>query len=281
MRRVALAIVLLAVAMPCYGASSQAASFKTVMSGKKLPLSVPIKSLDSKWRRMTLGGGGGGDLAAVYGAMFGGGGGTYYTTGDTVAIGSEAYLVAYTVSRKPMDFMSIIRSSGQPPKPEQMTAETKLGLSLINVRMIGVLSDIRPFNLQEELTAYAESYAESAQTDSLSNLKNLALAVVMYATDYSDTLPDLTEAEAAKKVLNEYVKDESVFYYPDTGQPYVPNAALSGKPTADIADPARAVVFYEANPADDGTRGAAFVDGHAARLDQGRWEEVKKESGIP
>lgn len=280
MRRVALAAVLLAVAMPCYGASSQAASFKTVMSGKKLPLSVPIKSLDSKWRRMTLGGGGGGDLAAVYGAMFGGGGGTYYTTGDTVAIGSEAYLVAYTVSRKPMDFMSIIRSSGQPPKPEQMTAETKLGLSLINVRMIGVLSDIRPFNLQEELTAYAESYAESAQTDSLSNLKNLALAVNMYMADW-DALPPMNSADEAKAVLNEYVKDESVFYDPNTGQPYVPNAALSGKPASGITDASAVVVFYEASLADDGTRGAAFVDGHAARLTQERWEAAKQASGIP
>jgi len=277
MRRLALAVILVGAVVSCCGCSGRRGDFRKLLSSKRFPLTVRMGSLDSKWRRLTLGGAGGGELASFYGAMFGGG--AYYTKGETVALAGETYLVAYTVSRKPMDFASMMRS-GEPPAPPEVNADTQLGLSLINLRITGTLNDIRPFDFEEETAQQQEAYSRATEQESLSNLKNLALAVQMFAVDHDDTLPPLDGVDAAKTALNEYVRNESIFSDPGTGEPYLPNAALSGKSMAKIADPARAVVFYEAEPGEDGKRGAAFADGHASRLSQSQWEEVRESSGI-
>jgi prepilin-type processing-associated H-X9-DG protein len=41
------------------------------------------------------------------------------------------------------------------------------------------------------------------------------------------------------------------------------------------------VVIYEDSPAPDGTRGVAFLDGHAKRINESDWPAIKKASKIP
>jgi prepilin-type processing-associated H-X9-DG protein len=41
------------------------------------------------------------------------------------------------------------------------------------------------------------------------------------------------------------------------------------------------VVFYEPNPAADGTRGVVYLDGHVSRVKAEDWARVKKQSKIP
>jgi hypothetical protein len=45
--------------------------------------------------------------------------------------------------------------------------------------------------------------------------------------------------------------------------------------------PFETVVLYEARPAADGTRGLMFSDGHAKRVTEAEWPELKRISKIP
>jgi prepilin-type processing-associated H-X9-DG protein len=121
---------------------------------------------------------------------------------------------------------------------------------------------------------------------SVSNLKMIGIALMMYADDYNNILPDLSDAQNMKKAVAAYVstdksKTEKHFVHPRTGKPYQPNSSLSYKElkgpnaSADIA-----VVYEDALP-EDGTRAVLFGDGHVERVDNARWLELKKTSNIP
>ncbi len=101
---------------------------------------------------------------SVMSSLFGGGGpkGTvYYTRGLTTTIGGETFLIAYKVEAPQMDFMKLIMESamagGKEPDFAKMAgdskikAETPLTLTLVNVKSIGTMGSIRPFDLEKEL----------------------------------------------------------------------------------------------------------------------------------
>jgi hypothetical protein len=103
----------------------------------------------------------------------------------------------------------------------------------------------------------------------------------MYASDYDETLPPMKDAAEVKKALLPYVRSETIFVQPGTDEPYEPNLILSGKKIAHIEYPNQMIVFYEKTAATDGTRAAAFLDGHAKRVSAAEWERLKKLSKIP
>jgi hypothetical protein len=126
-----------------------------------------------------------------------------------------------------------------------------------------------------------EGLALSEQTECLSNLKQLALAVLMWAQDHDEVLPP---AKDWGKELFPYLKNEEVFRCPavpglECGYAY--NADIAGRKLAEIADPAATVLFYEStlgqlDAADrgesqprpgrhNGGNARAYVDGH------GKW----------
>ena len=290
MRHVGMAVVLLA-ALAVASQPAQSAEMKDLLSGKKYALTLQMKDLDGQWRRLSTGGGGTGGIAAVYAAMFGGGGNVYYTKGETILVATETYLVAYTLKTSPVSYMAIMRGGPSAAPTEEINGESALCFSLLNLRAIGSLTDIRPFSLEEEIAAQAamaaavtEVYAggepAGGSAESLSNLKNLALAVQMFMADNEDVMPDMTDMVAVMDELGDYVRNDEVFFQPDTGQAYGINTSLSQRRLAEVRDPVSVAVFYEEEPGDDGTRGVAFLDGHAARLSREQWEEIKAESGI-
>lgn len=276
MRHVGIAVVLLAALIGC-SQPAQSAEMKDLLSGEKYALTLQMKDLDGQWRRLSAGASESGGLAQVYAAMFGGGGGVYYTKGETVSVASETYLIAYTRRTKPVNYPMVMRQGPGAMPAEELTAESPLGLSLLNLRAIGSLQDIRPFNLEEEIAAHAEMLAATegmmsgvggppgSSAESLSNLKNIALALQMFLADYDDAMPDMTDMVAVMDELGDYVRNDEVFFQPDTGQAYGVNSSLSQKRLAEVADPVSIAVFYEEEPGDDGLRGVAFLDGHAAR----------------
>lgn len=144
--------------------------------------------------------------------------------------------------------------------------------------------------------------SEQMQAEAQMRLKQLGLALQMYAQDYDEVLPPMKSPAAVKKVLYPYVrKNDAVFLDPRTTEPYQPNASLSGKriawvtlsvrrsghrrPTqiklpADITRPGEMVAFYELTPAADGTRNVLFVDGHVKRYPEVEWQRLKRSSHI-
>ena len=111
-------------------------SLANVLSGNSVPTSIELKKLTPEWRAMSTNGQFEfGNFQAFIG-IFGGGAlaTTYYTKGQTVSIGSETYIVAYSL-------LSIV---------EKVTPETLLNLSLLNLKTIGTMSNIRAFETVSE-----------------------------------------------------------------------------------------------------------------------------------
>ena len=280
MRQLVATVMLLAV-MLCGCALGQATEMKALLSGEEYPLALQMKDLDAQWRRLSVGGAAeSGGMAQMYAAMLGGSGGVYYTKGETVSAGTETYLIAYARRTKLVDYMAVLQRGQEPGPPEELTADSLLSLSLLNLRTVGSLVDIRPFSLPEELATHQQIFERTVSQNSLSNLKNLALAVQMFLADNDDVMPDMTDTEAVLAELEDYVKNHDVFLHPDTGQPYGVNSALSKKRLVEFEDISSIAVFYEAAAAVDGTRGVGFLDGHAARVNRAQWEEIKEISGI-
>lgn len=87
----------------------------------------------------------------------------------------------------------------------------------------------------------------------LSNLKQLALAALMFAQDHNDTLPN---ASTWSDDIQPYCKSTDILRCPsDTNEySYAMNSKLSGKKIGAITDPTTTVLFFESSA---GVRNAA------------------------
>ncbi|MCG3147252.1 MAG: hypothetical protein PCFJNLEI_00691 [Verrucomicrobiae bacterium] len=257
-------------------------TMEQALAGKEFPLTLKFKDLDAGWRRLTASATV--DPANIYRAMYGGAAaGYYYTKGQTVTVGGETYLVAYKSQMKALDMvaMQAAMRGGQPPEPEKPTATTVLALALLNLRSAGSLTDIRPFDLDAELGGGDAGGADDKDGEaSLKNLRQIGVAVMAYIGERR-VLPALADAKSAKEELVLYVRNKDVFNQPGNQKPYLPNPALSGKKVTDYDKPDKVVVFYEAAPGSDGTRGCLFLDGHAERVTEQQWRKLKEISQIP
>lgn len=259
-----------------------------VISGKLAPLSVQVKDLNSDWRHIVIGEDkpdlGQNKVILRSLASFTEGFQTiYYTKGDTVLVGNETYLIAYSLKTKPFD--PAIFEPGELPKPEKLTLKTILSLSLLNLRNVGNIIDIRPFDMKEELAQSEPNKNEGtevteSQDASIQNLSQLAAALRMYAVDEGDNLPNMSKQSEVVKAMRPYVQDKNVFNQPDTNMPYAINPVLTNHKVAHIANPSEMVVFYEANPRPDNTRAVAFLDCHAMLVSEDQWPDLKRKSKI-
>jgi hypothetical protein len=102
-----------------------------------------------------------------------------------------------------------------------------------------------------------------------------------YAEQNENKLPDMTSLETVKLALQEFVYDDSVFYHPETLEPYLVNSFLSSKNLSDLENRMEIVAFYEAQPAADGTVGVVYADGFYQRVLPEDWSAVKAASKLP
>jgi hypothetical protein len=107
-------------------------SLANVLSGNSVPTSIELKKLTPEWRAMSTNGQFEFGNFQAFVNIFGGGSfaTNYYTKGQTVSIGSETYIVAYSL-------LSLV---------EKVSPETLLNLSLLNLKTIGSMSNIRAFD---------------------------------------------------------------------------------------------------------------------------------------
>lgn len=97
-----------------------------------------------------------------------------------------------------------------------------------------------------------KSKAASTQSSCSSNLRQSALACLMYAADYDDHLPRDTDWEA---VIYPYVKNRSIFVCPaaKNEKGYVRNPRLSDVEMNTIARPAECLLMWDAGAPVPGT----------------------------
>lgn len=272
----------------------QAADLKELLGNKTTPLTMQLKDLNADWYRLTIIDKSSSTAldTAIYASILGGTGstGAYYTKGDTVSLAGGKWLVAYQIRQKPLDYAALM-TGGRDflPSPAKPRPESIVSLSFLNLRAISAFNDIRPFNLQQELQAAAgpiemikESSEKARAASSLSNLKTLGLALLMYCDDYDEVLPKaMGKPDALQKALLPYAKNDELFKNPMDDSPYMSNAILAGKKIAHITNPSQMATIFESTPAPDGKRGVVFLDGHAKRLTESEWASVKKTSKIP
>jgi hypothetical protein len=137
--RLAISATIATIAIPTFTHLSFAAepTLSEILSGKTIPNTVKLKDLTPDWRILATNGQFelGSSMQSLFTSFTGMSlFGSYYTKGQTVSVAGESYIVAYSLQEK----------------PEKITGETPLGLSLLNMKTIGSLTNIHSFNLATE-----------------------------------------------------------------------------------------------------------------------------------
>ncbi len=97
---------------------------------------------------------------------------------------------------------------------------------------------------------------QARKTLALSNAKQIALALLMYAQDFDGNLP--SGSDSIKDILKPYLKYDSIFFMPGTtGDGFV--YTYGGGPLSAIEKPAETSIGYFNGP---NGRAVIFADGH-------------------
>jgi hypothetical protein len=267
-----------------------------VMAGKTAPLTLTLQQLDdekAQWRRVRVAlpadastmNGPDAMERALSAALGGPSPSVYYTRGQVVSIDGQSFLIAYRPKSDPVNLSA--------PKPVKLTPKTPLTLSLLSVRTAAAFEDIRAFNLQEEMAAQrqADKQAEKVstaassvtlerETDAEIGLRQIGLALLMYAQDHGDVLPAMKDPKAVRASLGAYLPEEGLFLHPLTGEAFQPNPALSGRKYAHISSPESMVAFFEPSPDPEGMRAVLFLDGSVRRISGPEWRKLARVSKI-
>lgn len=102
------------------------------------------------------------------------------------------------------------------------------------------------------------------------HLKQMGVAMMMYAQDNDETFPPMRSAAQVQNRLRPYVRDASSFYCPVTRQPYKPSQALSGKSLSSIEVLSTVTMLSDARAHPDGTENIAYADAHVKRRNHSR-----------
>lgn len=131
----------------------------------------------------------------------------------------------------------------------------------------GVVSSIASMTTNpSEVFVNAKKAAQ--RTTCISNLKQLAVGMIMLSTDYNEVFK--VNPSKLKDALRPYTKNDELWYCP-TGPKGVPaysfNSKLVGKSSVDIQNPANTVMMYEGSKGKldfrhNGYAAVAFADGH-------------------
>ncbi|CAN5594714.1 hypothetical protein BH11ARM2_BH11ARM2_04980 [soil metagenome] len=112
-------------------------------------------------------------------------------------------------------------------------------------------------------------------TASLSQVKQIATATAMYASDYDDLLPKTNSTAAVAKVTAPYLKNNGLWTTTNpAGGRILYNVSLSGLSMSSFPSPAETVLLWEEHPWADGMRAVGFLDGHAKRYRESDWQKL-------
>jgi prepilin-type processing-associated H-X9-DG protein len=298
-------VLLQSFAVPVFAQQAMAqgasADLSEALRGTGVPQSIKASALTAQWRSFAPNAGQA-DLFSALSHQRMPAQPPYYTQGETLRAGNETYLIAYRktpdapLTRREM--MMDDDGDGIPNTQEEGTKRLRpadvLTLSLLNLRTIGDLNDVRAFNPAKDVLSAAEVKKEASLQDtegSTRNLKQIGLGVMQYIQDYDEKFPPMRSAQSKAEIaapqgrlitvqqaIQPYVKSTEIFVHPTTKQLYVPNIALSGVNLSAIEEPARTVSFWEKKPAADGRRAVLYADGHVKRELETEWPKIMARS---
>lgn len=174
------------------------------------------------------------------------------------------------------------------PPPEVQSVRQPSPKGLLWVIGIGVLAVLAMFVLPMILLPSVVKTTPGASggpkpTNCLSNIKQLAVGHLIYATDYDDHIVADTNFKPA---IMPYIKNNDMFACPDTRIEYAANDDLLGKDTTLLLDPAGTVMLYEGyqkqlSGPHGGRSSVAYADGHALMIDASATVDYSVRMGKP
>lgn len=278
--------------LPTLAVFAQELSLSDLLKGGQLKSTISPAEIPDGWHAAKIG------VAGQQGffdslmpmMMFSGGGGSdsqrileilkvielSWTNGEWRIVDGDSYLITYKMDFDMKDLMSM--------REPELTRTPTLNLRLVRKSTISSIEPRPEFTKDDFQKALAPpdlkftTQSESAKkAATLSNLKQLAIGMIMYTTDYDDVLPYAQGTEAVKYVTQPYIKNNSLWatLNPNGGN-IVYNVSIGGSSMTDIPAPADTVLYYETNVWPDGTRAVAFVDGHAKYISNENWPTISK-----
>ncbi|MCW5941046.1 MAG: hypothetical protein KIS66_02370 [Fimbriimonadaceae bacterium] len=125
------------------------------------------------------------------------------------------------------------------------------------------------------VAAQTASKIAGLKTETLSRARQLAIACLMYASDYDQALPLARSSAAFQAATYPYHKNRNLQATMNpAGGELAFNAALRGASLTALRNPAETVLIHDTKPWVDGARIAAFADGHAKILSAAEWAKV-------
>jgi len=118
------------------------------------------------------------------------------------------------------------------------------------------------------------------QSQTLSNLGELGLAVNQYTIDYDEHMPIATNSTQFKAELMPYTRDSSVFVDSNTNLPLVWNASLAGKVITSYPDYSVVVMVYDQDPPVDNSIPLVLLSGKPETVTDAEFAQLKTTSGI-
>ena len=162
------------------------------------------------------------------------------------------------------------------PKAERMTTADVMELVRVGGRWLITPTEAndRPSVVAQKTGALAhpellrEREIASAGGNCLSNLKQVVLGLLMFASDYDNAFK--VTSDGWVESLKPYVKNMSLFHCPDapgTGTSYTLNPSILGKSINAFTRPDETVLLYEGQDGNlefrhEGQAVVGFVDGH-------------------
>ena len=149
------------------------------------------------------------------------------------------------------------------------------GITVVNVFATLILSGIAVAGVASLKIQQAPKSESELQALALSRLKQVALGTYMYATDFDEYFPYVTNTKDAAKVTMPYIKNREVFKSPRQGADFRYNPNIAGVNIADLPAPAETIMWYEFTPAGVNPV-VAYTDGHAKVIFPEDMESTKK-----
>ena len=126
------------------------------------------------------------------------------------------------------------------------------------------------------LVSVAQVAQRSPQDQTTSNMKQCAVAVAIYMSDYEDHYPAAKDIEALKKVTYPYTKNLAIWKSSNPNSPnFEFNKNLSGVDSNNVPEPAKLALIYDSKPWPDGSRVVAYSDTHVGTVASKAWPAVE------
>lgn len=113
------------------------------------------------------------------------------------------------------------------------------------------------------------------RSKTLTNLKQVSVAMVIYTADFDDCFPYVQSTAAAQFVTYPYAKSLDIWktYNPGKSK-FLMNLSIAGVDSTTIEKPSETILFHESKPWPDTTRCVSFTDTSSRVVKPEIWSKV-------